>query len=108
MGSGNRTWAVTVLMAGMTFALLILIFGVIPSEFIVWFNKHYNNVNIRRFVRDPIVVLYHVITIGGFLLYAIKYQSWRNNQAKRKAEAATTANAEPESAFGRPVKSAKA
>lgn len=88
--------------AALVFALLIIAFGVVPSEFIVWFNKQYNNINMRRFVRDPIVIVYHLAAIGAFATYAVMYQK---RQVKRAETAAVEveAGASPESAYGRPM-----
>lgn len=101
MGSGNRSWVASVYLAALAFALLILVYGVIPSEFIGWFNKKYNDANLRKFVRDPIIVVWHLVTIAGFVVYSVQYQNFRVKRAKKAAEAET----EDESAYGRPLKS---
>lgn len=103
MGSGRRSWVASVYLAALAFAVLILVYGVIPSEFIGWFNKKYNDVNLRKFVRDPIVVAWHLISIAVLVIYAVQYQNFQERRAKRKSEGKS--EKEEESAYGRPLKS---
>lgn len=109
VGSSDRSWAFSVFAAGAAFAVLLLAFGVIPSEFIGWFNKQWNDPNLQRFVRDTIVVAYHIVVFGAMIVGSVKYQEWR----ERKLAAAEQSKAEgapvsvearaPKSAFGRPL-----
>lgn len=113
VGSSDRSWAFSVFAAGAAFAVLLLAFGVIPSEFIGWFNKKWNDPNLQRFVRDPIVVAYHVVVFAAMIVGSVKYQEWRERklaaaeESTPEAEAASVEPPGPKSAFGRPLVRAK-
>ncbi len=104
MGSEDRSWVFAIVTAWLAFAVLVLAFGVIPSEFIGWFNKQWNDPNLQRFVRDPIVVGYHIVVFGAMIVGSVKYQEWRERKAKQQKTPSEEAEVKgPRSWFGRPL-----
>lgn len=103
MGSAERSWAFAILSAWVAFAVLVIAFGVIPSEFIGWFNKRWNDPNLQRFIRDPIVVGYHIVVFGAMIVGSVKYQERKERKAKVEFESDEEQSEEPRSWFGRPL-----
>jgi fumarate reductase subunit C len=113
LGSADRSWAFSLFAAWIAFAVLVLAFGVIPSEFIGWFNKRWNDPNLQSFVRDPIVVVYHIVVFGAMIVGSVKYQERREKklaERQKRAEHEAAPDKEPAvktSAFGRPLVKAR-
>ncbi|MER3395891.1 MAG: hypothetical protein C4318_00270 [Acidimicrobiia bacterium] len=103
VGSADKSWSFAILSAWVAFAVLVLAFGVIPSEFIGWFNKRWNDPNLQRFIRDPIVVGYHIVVFGAMIVGAVKYQEWRERKVKEEPGAKEPERKGPRSWFGRPL-----
>lgn len=103
MASADRSWSFAIVSAWVVFAALVLAFGVVPSEFIGWFNKRWNDPNLQRFIRDPIVVVYHIVVFGSMILGSVKYQERRERKAKEVPGTEGFERKGPLSWFGRPL-----
>jgi hypothetical protein len=103
VGSADRSWSFAILSAWVAFAVLVIAFGVVPSEFIGWFNKRWNDPMLQRFIRDPIVVGYHIVVFGAMIVGSVKYQEMRERRAKEVLEPEKEERKGPRSWFGRPL-----
>lgn len=103
MGSADRSWSFAIASAWVAFAVLVLAFGVIPSEFIGWFNNRWNDPTLQKFVRDPIVVGYHIVVFGAMIVGSVKYQERRERKAREGLGAEDGERKGPRSWFGRPL-----